>query len=215
MTQDQPPLGGMGGISKTGQTGSVPAPATSQTTGFDLLGDLNLLSGPMAPPPSIGAPPISSGAPPTSGVFNGLLDGSSSKPFGAPPTSGGMFNGLINNAPSQSAVAPPFGGPMIGTTPTSVPMIGTTPTSVPMIGTTPTSVPLSTNPLPPTSIPLATPPMGVSMTTPPGPLLGADPLTALDKVFVPIDTIKPASKGERKRERERDVHPCNSDIRCF
>ncbi|XP_019853542.1 PREDICTED: ADP-ribosylation factor-binding protein GGA1-like [Amphimedon queenslandica] len=193
MTQDQPPLGGMGGVSKTGQTGSVPAPATSQTTGFDLLGDFNLLSGPMVPPPSTGALPISSGAPPTSGVFNGLLDGNSAKPFGAPPTSGGMFNGLINSTPSQSAVAPPFGGPMIGTTPTSVPMISTTPTSVSMIGATPTSVPLSTNPLPPTSISLATPPMSVSMTTPPGPLLGADPLSALDKVFVPIDTIKPAS----------------------
>ena len=207
MTQDQPPLGGMGGVSKTGQTGSVPAPATSQTTGFDLLGDLNLLSGPLAPPSSTGATAISSGAPPTSGVFNGSFDGSSSRPFGAPPTSGGMFNGLLNSTSSQSPIVPPFGGPMIGatptsvpmigTTPTSVPMIGTTPTSVPMVGTTPTSVPLSTNPLPPTSIPVATPPMSMSMTTPPGPLLGGDPLSVLDKVFVPIDAIKPASKRER------------------
>lgn len=162
MTSEKP-LGVEGGASKTGQTGSGPSQAASTpSTGFDLLGDLSLLSGSSAlPSSSTGAPPMSTGAPPMS--------------TGVPPTSG-MFNGLLDSSP----VAPPFSGG--GVSPLQS---HTIPSSIPLA--------LPTNPLPPTSMPMTAPP--------PGPTLGgADPLAALDQLFIPIDTVKPAGMERGRRE---------------
>ena len=161
MTSEKP-LGVEGGASKTGQMGSGSSQAASTpSTSFDLLGDLSLFSGSLAPPSSTGAPPMSTGAPPIS--------------TGVPPTSG-MFNGLLNSSP----VAPPFSGGGVSPTQTH-----TIPSSIPLA--------LPTNPLPPTSMPMTAPP--------PGPMLGgADPLAALDQLFIPIDTIKPAGMERGRRE---------------
>lgn len=167
MTSEKP-LGVEGGASKTGQTGSGPSQAASTpSTGFDLLGDLSLLSGSLAPPSSTGAQPMSTGALPISTGAPPMSTGAPPISTGVPPTSG-MFNGLLNSSP----VAPPFSGG--GVSPSQS---HTIPSSIPLA--------LPTNPLPPTSMPMTAPP--------PGPMLGgADPLDALDQLFIPIDTIKPA-----------------------